>query len=78
MIQSYIYMFLYFEINKGKKVIIYLILAAYTRRCLANVNVKHYRNYSKFGLVVPLISFWQPKQLPVSVANTKPHTATSS
>ena len=25
-------------------------------------------------MVSPLISFWQPKQLPVCVANTKPHT----
>ena len=40
----------------------------------ANVNMKHYRSLSNFGLVGPLISFWQPKQLPVSVANTKPHT----
>ena len=48
------------------------ILAAYTRCCPANVNMKH-RRHSNFGLVGPLISFWQPKQLPVGLANTKAH-----
>ena len=49
------------------------VLSAYARRWPANVNVKHYRNHLNFGLVGPLISFWYPKQVPVSVANTEPH-----
>ena len=36
------------------------ILAAYTRRCPANFNMKHYRSHSNFGMVGPLISFRQP------------------
>ena len=44
---------------------IYRILAAYTRRCPANVNTKHYRSHSNFGLVAPLISSGLPKQFPV-------------
>ena len=51
------------------------ILAAYTLALPGhNVNMKHYRNHSNFGLVGPIISFWQPKQIPVGVANATPHT----
>ena len=34
--------------------------------------MKH-RSHSNFGLVGPLIRFGQPKQLPVGLANKKPH-----
>ena len=54
---------------------IYCILAAYTQRCPTNVNMKH-RILSNFGMVGPLIRFWQPKQLPLGVANIKTHTHT--
>ena len=56
----YIYIYIYIQ-------------AAYTRHCPANINMKLYRNHSNFGLVGPVISFWQPKQIPVGVANSKPH-----
>ena len=49
------------------------ILAAYSWHCPSNVNMKHYRGHSNFIMVGPSISFWQPKQLPVGVANTNPH-----
>ena len=49
------------------------VLAAYTQHCPADVNMKHYRSLSNFGLVTTLISFWQPK-LPIGVANKNPHT----
>ena len=52
---------------------IYRRIAAYSRSCPANVNMKHYRSNSNFGLVGPLISFWQPN--PVGVADTNPHTS---
>ena len=48
------------------------ILAAYTQRCPANVNIKHGRLLN-FGLVVTSISFWQPKEFPMGVANNRPH-----
>ena len=44
------------------------------QHCPASVNMKHYRSFSNFGLVGPLISFWQLKQLSVGVANNKLHT----
>ena len=52
--------------------IIIIILAAYTRLCPANVNMKHL-SHSNFGLVNYLISLWQPKQLSVDMTNTKPY-----
>ena len=66
-----IYRYIYRDIYIEKKKYIY-ILAAYTRHCSANVNMKHYRSLYNFGMVGPLISIWQPKQLSVGVANKKP------
>ena len=43
-------------------------LIACTWHYSAKVNLKYNRSYSNFGLVGLLISFWMPKQLPVSVA----------
>ena len=44
--------------------------------CLANVNMKHHRCHSNFGLIGLTINFWQPKQLPIGLADTKarPHS----
>ena len=50
------------------------ILAAFTRCCPANDNIKHHRSLSNFTLVGTLIIFWQPKLLSQGVANIKPHT----
>ena len=63
-ISLYIYIYIYIYIHTHT-------LAAYTRHCLANVNMKYYRSLSNFGLVCSLISFWQLKQLSVGVANKK-------
>ena len=49
------------------------LLLTYTQRCTANVNMKHYRSHSNFSHIGPLIILWHSKQLPVGVANTKPH-----
>ena len=46
----------------------------YPQHCSANINMKHYRSPSNFGLVSPLISFQRQKQLPVAITNHKPHT----
>ena len=58
------------NVNKDDISLFIYILAAYTQLCPANVNMKHYRSHSRFGLVGPSISFWQPKQLPVGLADT--------
>ena len=67
----YIYTHIYVYICMYVYICIY-VLSAYTRHWLSNVNVKNYRSHSNFGLVGPSISFWHPKQVPVSVANTEP------
>ena len=56
-----------------KSMISYKLLAAYTQCCPANVNMKHYKRHPNFDLVVPAISFWQSKQLPMDVANAEQH-----
>ena len=41
-------------------IILYIIPAAYTRHCSANVNMKHNRSDSNFGLVGSLLAFGSP------------------
>ena len=65
--------FYFFYTERGVAIYIY-ILVVYTRCCPANVNMKHYRSHSNFGLVGHLISFWKPKQRSVCVTNAKPLT----
>ena len=70
-----------FAVDVGLPMLLYIyiyiyILAAYTRRCPTNVNMKHYASHSNFGLIGPLISFWHTKKkLPVGMATIKPHHA---
>ena len=57
-----------------KTILIVYMLSAYTRRDTAKVNMINCGSLSNFVMVAPLISFRQPEQLPVGVANNKPHT----
>ena len=57
------------QTSKNNNIYIY----TYTWCYPANVNMTHYRSHSNFGLVGPLISFWQPEEPLVGVAKTKSH-----
>ena len=77
----YIYIYVYICIYMYIYIYIYtcIILAAYTRHWLANVNGKHYRNHSNLPWLAHYLAFGNQNHflsLPVGVANTDPHVST--